>query len=108
MIAYVDEKGNITSTPPDPEEKEEIKAEDIEIGSSNRNTADDLDPVRTGKVTYFNDSRGYGFIEDSETKESAFIHINNLQIDIREGDKVTFEFEKGPKGLQAVNVKHIE
>ena len=46
MIAYVDEYGNITDTPPDPEEKDEVKAEDITIGAANRNTAEDLDPVK--------------------------------------------------------------
>ncbi len=104
MIAYVDEHGNITDTPPDPNLKEEIKVEDIVITPPKRDNEDE-DPNRKGTVSFFNDSKGYGFIKDSITKDGIFVHINNCIDDIKEGNLVTFEVEKGPKGLAAVNVK---
>ena len=105
MIAYVDENGMITSTPPDPTKKKDIKVEDIQIGVPNRDSAQDLDPIRKGVVSFFNDSKGYGFIKDMETKESVFVHINNVIEDIREGNLVIFEVEMGKKGPAAIRVK---
>jgi len=104
MIAYVDENGVISSTPPDPDKKEEVKLEDIEVGIPAR-SGEELDPIRLGKVEYFNDSKGYGFIRDQETRESIFVHVNNVLDEIKEGDSVTFEIARGPKGLLAENVK---
>ncbi len=102
MIAYVDENGVITSTPPETK-KEEIKAEDIEIGVPKREKEPE-DLVRTGIVSYFNDSKGYGFIKDSKTKESVFVHINDVQGNISQGSNVSFEVEPGHKGPTAKNV----
>ena len=48
-----------------------------------------MDPIRTGNVTFFNDDKGYGFIKDSETSESLFVHINNCEGEIKEGNKVS-------------------
>lgn len=107
MIAYVDENGNITSEPPDPTKKSKIKAEDIEIGIPARDPNDEPDTVREGMVTFFNDSKGYGFIRDKETKENIFVHINNVLEEIREGNTVSFEVEKGLKGLTATQVKIV-
>jgi len=105
MIAYVDANGNITSTPPDPTKKEDIKLEDIEVGIPASDSDEEFDPIREGTVTFFNDSKGFGFIKDKETKESVFVHINNILEDIKEGNAVTFEVEKGHKGPIAVRVK---
>ena len=105
MIAYVDEHGNITSTPPDPTKKKDIKLEDIEVGIPASDSAEDSDPIREGIVTFFNDSKGFGFIKDKETKESVFVHVNNVLEDIKEGNAVTFEVEMGHKGPIAVQVK---
>ena len=105
MIAYVDEEGRITSTPPDPKNKKEIKLEDIEISVPNKS---DEDPVRKGKVTFFNESKGYGFIKDSETQESIFVHESNLDQEIHEGNMVTFEVMPDKKGYTAVQVKLIK
>ena len=107
MIAYVDENGNITSEPPDPTKKEKIKVEDIEIGIPARDPNDEPSNIREGVVTFFNDSKGYGFIRDTETKENIFVHINNVLEDIREGNKVSFEVEKGLKGLTATQVRVV-
>lgn len=108
MIAYIDENGNITSEPPDLSKREEINAEDIVLGVPNRNLEEESDPIRTGVVSFFNDSKGYGFIKDSVSKESIFVHINNVQDDIKEGNLVKFETEMGPKGPTAVRVKQIK
>jgi cold shock CspA family protein len=108
MIAYVDENGMITSTPPDPTKKKEVKLEDIEIGVPKKEDIGDIDPVRKGTVAFFNDSKGYGFIKDSITKESIFVHINNTLEDIKEGNLVSFEVEMGQKGLTAVKVQQIK
>jgi cold shock CspA family protein len=104
MMAYVDENGMITSAPPDPTKKVEVKLEDIEIGIPSREN-EVFDPIRKGTVAFFNDSKGYGFIKDSETKESVFVHVNNLIDEIKEGNLVSFEVEMGQKGPTAVKVK---
>ena len=65
MIAYVDSNGNIVSTPP-PEKtkKDEIKLEDIEISVPRGGSVSDEDPIKNGIVTFFNDSKGFGFIKN--------------------------------------------
>lgn len=105
MMAYVDENGRITSTPPDPKKKAEIRAEDIELGVPRNHNTEPEDTLRTGTVSFFNESKGYGFIKDSVSKESVFVHLNGLMEKVQENDKVTFEVESTPKGLSAVNVK---
>ena len=108
MIAYVDENGRITSTPPDPtKKKEEIKLEDIEIGIPKKEDIEE-EIERTGVVTFFNDSKGYGFIKDSISGDSIFVHINNVIDEIKDGNKVSFEIEMGPKGPTAVKVKVVK
>ncbi|MDQ3394247.1 MAG: cold shock domain-containing protein [Bacteroidota bacterium] len=107
MYAYVDDNGNITSTPPDPKKKSVVKAKDIQIGVSRQEAVDPADLIRKGTVTFFNDSKGYGFIKDHETQDSVFVHINGLIDSIKENDKVNFETEMGQKGLNAVRVKLI-
>lgn len=105
MIAYVDEDGNITDTPPDPtKKKKEIKSENIQIFTPKQENIE-MDPIRKGIVTFFNDSKGYGFIKDTETQESLFVHINNTIDEIKDNNAVTFEVEMGPKGPTAVRVK---
>ncbi len=105
MIAYVDENGMITSTPPDPSKKKSIKAEDIDISIPKSDSTQQMDTIRKGIVSFFNESKGYGFIRDSETKESVFVHVNNLLEDIKEGNVVSFEVEMGKKGPTAIQVK---
>jgi cold shock CspA family protein len=105
MMAYIDEYGNISSTPPDPRKKKIFKQEEIELGVPKREDITENDSIRTGVVTFFNDTKGFGFIKDLQTQESVFIHVNQLSEAISENDKVTFEVERGPKGLHAVHVK---
>ena len=108
MLAYVDEDGNLTTTPPDPSKKRVINSEDIEISVSKKEDLEPIDPVRKGTITFFNDSKGYGFIKDHDSQDSVFVHINGLEDDVREGDKVTFETEMGQKGLNAIKVKLLK
>jgi len=104
MMAYIDENGNIVDTPPDPTKKQEINAEDIEIGVPKRDKAENLS-IKTGIVDFFNDEKGYGFIKDNQSKEKFFFHIKGVIGDeIKQNDKVNFELEKGVKGMNAVNV----
>lgn len=91
MMAYIDENSNITSTPPDPSRRQEVKLEDIEIGVPKQAEPDPADLIRTGTVSFFNTSKGYGFIRDHQTQESVFVHVNALSEAIQEQDTVTFE-----------------
>ena len=104
MLAYVDEDGNIIDTPPDPALKKKIKAEDIEIGIPKQEELTAEDKERLGTISFFNDSKGYGFIKD-EHGNSVFVHVNGLVDKVSENDKVIFEVEMGHKGLNAVNVR---
>ncbi len=61
--------------------------------------------MKEGIVKFFNDSKGYGFIKDTETEEEYFVHVSGVVDEIRENDKVTFDLQEGKKGLNAVNVK---
>jgi CspA family cold shock protein len=63
--------------------------------------------MKEGKVKFFNESKGYGFIKDNETSEEHFVHVSGLIDRITEGDEVTFELQQGKKGLNAVNVKKV-
>jgi cold shock CspA family protein len=104
MIAYVDEYGMITSTPPDPSKRKNIELADIKISVPEKESIQQSDPIRQGTVTFFNKSKGFGFITDSETMERVFVHINNSFEEIKEGDVVSFEISSGEKGLAAIRV----
>jgi cold shock CspA family protein len=106
MMAYIDENGNISSTPPDPGKRKVFNAEDMQIGVPKYEKVDE-DPIHTGTVQFFNQQKGFGFINDLTTGERVFVHVNQLSEPIEEGDKLSFEVEAGPKGMSAVNVKRI-
>ena len=106
MLAYVDENGNLTDTPPDPSKKRKVNASSIEI-SVPRREEEDIDPIHTGRIDFFNDSKGFGFIKEKDTQEKYFVHVNGLLEDVREGDNVVFELERGLKGLNAIRVKKV-
>ena len=105
MMAYIDEDGNLSSTPPDPRKKRIVKSEDMQISTPRQVAADPSEAFRTGTITHFNDAKGYGFIRDSQTQESIFVHINSIDGPVKENDKVSFEIEMGQKGPNAVRVK---
>jgi cold shock CspA family protein len=106
MMAYVDENGNISDSPPDPTKKKVIKESDIVLGSRNVEGMN-VNPIRKGRITYFNVAKGYGFIKDMQTQESIFVHNNALTTPVKENDIVSFETENSVKGLAAISVKKI-
>ncbi|QCK14517.1 cold-shock protein [Mangrovivirga cuniculi] len=61
--------------------------------------------MKNGTVKFFNESKGYGFIIDDETKKEYFVHISGLVDQVVEGDEVNFDLAEGRKGLNAVDVK---
>ena len=103
MIAYVDEYGMISSTPPEENvKKKEINLEEIMIATPKK---EDEEPViLRGRVEFFNESRGFGFIKDLSGVEKYFFHVNNVVTEIKEGNVVTFDLERGIKGMNAVNI----
>ena len=105
MMAYLDENGHISDTPPDPRKMKIFLQEDMQISIPKQEARQEGDSIRKGVVTFFNDEKGFGFINDLQTQERVFIHINQLTEPIKEHDKVSFEVEMGFKGLSAVNVK---
>lgn len=102
MIAYVDEYGNIVDTPPEEREKTEVNLEDIVIATPKKEDVV-IEPFK-GRVEYFNDSKGYGFIKDADSAEKYFFHISEAPTGIAEGNTVTFETERGPRGITAVKI----
>lgn len=107
MIAYVNEDGSISSTPPEEEEKEETNAEDIEISVPKGSYEEEPNRVHQGTVTFYNESKGFGFIRDAENGESIFFHVSGLLEEVSEGNAVHFEIIKGKKGPNANNVKVV-
>src|SRR5690242_16070201 len=95
MMAYLDENGNLSSTPPDPRKKVTINAEDIQLGVPMNRKSMPGESVRKGVVTFFNHEKGYGFIRDMQTNESIFVHINSSADELKENNMVVFEVEKG-------------
>lgn len=102
MLAYVDENGMIVDTPPDPTKRQEINAEDIELGVPRR--VDVVPERRTGKVDFFDASRGFGFILESGSNERFFVHVSELDGPVQDGQTVTFDVERGTRGMNAVRV----
>jgi cold shock CspA family protein len=104
MFAYVDEFGNITSTPPDLSQRTTVNTEDIAV-SVVRTETDPEDLLHRGVVSFFDESKGFGFIRDSATRQDVFVHVNGILEPIKEGNKVKFEVIKGLKGPNAIEVR---
>lgn len=106
MIAYVDENGNFSSTPPDMLKKKVIRESDIDLTSRNKGGV--ASPgFRTGVVKFFEKDKGYGFIKDSQSSEEFFFHFSSAGFPIAQSDNVSFETEQGPKGMNAVRIKKV-
>jgi CspA family cold shock protein len=63
--------------------------------------------MNKGTVKFFNETKGFGFIKDSQTSQDIFVHVTGLVDKIRENDEVTYEVTEGKKGLNAINVRVI-
>lgn len=107
QFSYVDEDGNLTDTPPDPSKRKKIKAEDIAVSVPKQEPSEEGDHMRTGRITFFNDSKGFGFIRDDVSQESVFVHISSMEGELRENTRVTFRVARDHKGLSAVNVRAV-
>lgn len=104
MIAYVDENGMITDTPPEVrDEKNNIEIEDIII-STPKKEEEEISALK-GRVEYFKADKGYGFIKDLSSTDKYFFHISNAPENIQEGNIVFFKLERGVKGMNAVNIQ---
>ncbi len=106
-FVYVDEFGQLTDTPPDLSKKVKIDASSIEIGVPKKEDREVEDPIKKGKVSFFDSSKGFGFIMENDTQAKYFVHISAVAEEITENDKVSFELERGLKGMNAVRVKKI-
>ena len=109
MMAYIDEDGNITSTPPDPEKKKVFNVEDIQIGVAKSKEIEE--PLKEGRVDYFNEPKGFGFITPDDGGEDLFAHFSEIRSEgfksLQENQKVSFEIKQGPKGKQAADIKPV-
>jgi cold shock CspA family protein len=102
MIAYVDENGVITSTPPDPDKKTKVDLDDIVVSTPKREEMEEI--ALNGRVEHFNPDKGYGFIKNLSGTEKYFFHVSNAPANIAEGNMVTFELERGQRGMNAVKI----
>lgn len=103
MIAYVDEEGRITSTPPvNDVKKEKIKLEEILISTPKKEK--EIPVIHRGRIEFFNTAKGFGFIKTLSGTEKYFFHVNNVLTEIAENDIVTYELERGPKGMNAIDI----
>lgn len=107
MMAYVDENGMITSTPPDPSKRIEVDASEIELGVPRRSKEDEIPVEHIGRVDFFDTSKGFGFIKEDGTQERYFVHVSGLLDEVKENDKVTYDVERGQKGMNAVRVRKV-
>jgi Cold shock proteins len=109
MIAYVDENGNLSSTPPDERKVSRIALEDIAISTPKEEAADPT-ALPTGTISYYDASKGYGFITNSRNQERIFVHRTQLadpSIVLATGDKVEYQASRGPRGMQAELVRKV-
>jgi CspA family cold shock protein len=63
--------------------------------------------MKEGTVKFFNNAKGFGFITIKDSEEEIFVHTSNLIDQIKENDNVTFDVEKGEKGLSAIKVSVV-
>ena len=104
MIMYVDANGQFTSTPPNRSNEEGIDVNNIQLGAA---PIEAEEVIKTGTVTFLSE-KGYGFITEEKSKENIFFHENNCAEQIKKGNRVSFEIERSPKGLSAIDIKVVK
>jgi CspA family cold shock protein len=63
--------------------------------------------MKKGRVKFFNESKGFGFIVPEDSSQEIFVHVSGLKEPIRENDRVEFEVRDGKRGLNAIDVSKI-
>jgi cold shock CspA family protein len=106
MMAYVDENGNITSSKPKSTQPKMIELADVPIATPKK-VEDAEDPLKSGVISFYNTSKGFGFIRNAKSGENIFFHVNQLSYPAQENDKVNYLTEKGPKGLIAIKINKV-
>lgn len=104
MIAYVDQFGVLHSVPQERIE-EEVDASHIEVSVPKQENVEVAPHM--GRIEYFNAAKGYGFVKDTDNGEKYFFHISSAPATITEGDRVTFEIERGMRGMNAVRISVV-
>ena len=103
-FVYVDHLGNFRDTQPDRVEIDVVNLESIQISTSKK--IDSNEKV-TGKVTFYDPEKGFGFLKNTETQDSYFFHFSECADQLDVGDKAEFDLIKGEKGMNAVKVKLV-
>jgi len=103
---YVDENGNLTSTPPEEQERTEIKLENIKVSTPKQSEIEEEDTIRVGVIKFYNSEKRFGFIKEIKTGNEFFVHGDSVKgdIELQEKDKVEYEIGNGHKGPVAINV----
>ena len=63
--------------------------------------------MKEGTIKFFNESKGFGFIKETETGQEYFVHITGLVDEVQKDDVATFDLKEGKKGMNAINVKLV-
>ncbi|MBD2701565.1 cold shock domain-containing protein [Spirosoma sp. BT702] len=106
MLAYVDENGNLTHTPPDLQRKKEVSIDEIAISVSRQEKVAER-TTREGVINSYTESKGYGFIKDAHSQQAIFFHKSGLIDKVHLDDKVSFQVENTPKGLSAFDIRKL-
>ncbi|MDD3078017.1 MAG: cold shock domain-containing protein [Paludibacter sp.] len=106
MIAYVDQNGMISSTPPEYNKTENSNARDT-VSEKKRQSPEEYNSTVgiKGRVEYINAEKGYGFIKEIIRTDKYFFHVSGLLDSVQVGDIVLFDLERGKKGFNAVRIK---
>jgi len=105
MMAYIDEYGNLSDRPPDPRNMKPVELADIQISVPKQVEGEEV--MRNGVVIFYNNDKGFGFINDQMSGERIFFHVNDTQEPLGESDKVKFLTERSPRGLNAVRIEKV-
>jgi cold shock CspA family protein len=105
MFAYVDENGNLSTTPPDPSKRVEVDLDSIQLGAAPERAEAETDVRRNGTILSIFQDKGFGFIRDAGDGNNVFVHVSALTYVAKPGDTVSFEVEQTPKGLAARDVR---